>query len=130
MRDTHANELRAFLECWLDMVERRPQQAFQRIKAVIDCASSYYGGEARIQAAAAMRQAGDLAASLAWARAAIEYDPSLKTGHQLAADILLADGKIAEARAVAEESRSHIPEHIADALVRRIEDASRDRSLA
>ena len=128
--DTHASELRAFLECWLDMVERRPQQAFQRIKAVIDCASSYYGGEARIQAAVAMRQAGDLAASLAWARAAIEYDPSLKTGHQLAADILLADGKIAEARAVAEESRSHIPEHIADALVRRIEDASRDRSLA
>lgn len=118
--NAYDREMRAFMECWLFMVDGRPRDALRRMEELIE-AGPFYRAEAHIQAAIAWRQMKETEKALDWARAAIRQDPTLKTGHQLAVDLCLERGMIDAAREISNDARAFLPDHIATALARRVE---------
>ncbi len=120
--EAHAWEMRAFLECWLFMSERKPAEALQRMVQLIKD-GAFYRGEAHVQAALACRKLDESRSALKWAYAAIRSDPTLKSGHAVAVRILIECGRFEDARRTAADARGLLPDHISAALVQRVEAA-------
>jgi hypothetical protein len=118
--DAYAMEVRAFLECGIMLAEGEPALALKRMEKLI-ATGAFYGGEAHVQAALACRQLGKRKKALAWARSAILQDPSLKTGYQLAVEILTERGMLDAARQICGEAQAHLADHIVATIARRIE---------
>ena len=120
--DAYALEMRDFLECRLMLAEGKPALALKRMEKLI-ATGAFYSGEAHVQAALACRQLGQYKKALTWTRAAIRQDPALKTGYQLAVDMLIARRLFDEARRTCDEARAHLADHVVATIAHRIETA-------